>query len=445
MLAEVNAGIYVKLGQHLAQMQYLLPRAYVEALSPLCYRAPRSGWASVEAVLREELGAPPTTVFSSLSTSPVASASLAQVHVGILRAGGTRVAVKVQHAGLRETCVADIATLRALCAAARALFPRFDLSWLADEVGRNLPLELDFVHEAANMEAAGAAYATGGRDDVVVPSVALPPTPRLLVMTFEDGAHVDDRRGIAARGLSPAAVARLVAEAFNEAIFDRGVVNCDPHPGNLLVRAHPRVPGRPQLVVLDHGLVRKLEPDVRLAYAALWNGLLCADEAAVRDASARLGVSEPLFRLFASMLTAKTWPEIAAARTAPGGAVAGLRLAGTADEAAATAGHAREYAAEIAAVLRAVPRDLLLILKTGDCLRGVDAGLGAPVNTLTVTARAAARAIERENAREAAAAGPLRAAWHMLAAATAALRRELTLAWLAFTAAASPLPAQDGS
>ena len=99
-------------------MSYLLPAAYPAALAPLCTRAPADGWPAVAAVLEEELGAPLGAVFASLERSPRASASLAQVHLGVLRVSGARVAVKVQHAGLRETSAADIATVRALTRAA---------------------------------------------------------------------------------------------------------------------------------------------------------------------------------------------------------------------------------------------------------------------------------------------------------------------------------------
>jgi aarF domain-containing kinase len=63
---------------------------------------------------------------------------------------GQKVAVKVQHAGLRESCAADVMTIEFLVKAARAVFPDFNYQWLVDETKQNLPLELDFTHEAQN-------------------------------------------------------------------------------------------------------------------------------------------------------------------------------------------------------------------------------------------------------------------------------------------------------
>jgi aarF domain-containing kinase len=115
----------------------------------LLNRCPLSPPEAVRRTIAADLGAPPEALFASFDPVPIASASLAQVHVARLP-DGRKLAVKVQHAGLRETSAADTATIAALAAAARLAFPDFDLSWLVDEIRLNLPLELDFRHEAAN-------------------------------------------------------------------------------------------------------------------------------------------------------------------------------------------------------------------------------------------------------------------------------------------------------
>jgi ABC1 atypical kinase-like domain len=92
-------------------------------------RCPVSSWAEVARTVREDLGAPPEVLFASFDRVPIASASLAQVHVARGH-DGRKLAVKVQHAGLRESCTADVATIEFLVAAARRVFPDFDYSWL---------------------------------------------------------------------------------------------------------------------------------------------------------------------------------------------------------------------------------------------------------------------------------------------------------------------------
>ena len=107
--------------------------------------------------------------------------------------------------------------------------------------------------------------------------------------------------------------------------FDRlhvvTVVHCDPHPGNVLVRA--RAGGQPQLVLLDHGLYRDVEESTRLHYCELWKGIVLADEDAIIRASKGLGVYSPMMEklypdrkggvshtLLAAMLTQKGWNHV---------------------------------------------------------------------------------------------------------------------------------------
>lgn len=102
-LCEVNKGVYVKLGQHVAQLQYMLPVEYVRIMSVLTHAAPRDSFRQADAVFRAEFGAGLHEVFDRVDPVPLASASLAQVHVGYMKGTGEKVAIKIQHVGLRET------------------------------------------------------------------------------------------------------------------------------------------------------------------------------------------------------------------------------------------------------------------------------------------------------------------------------------------------------
>ncbi len=98
---------------------------------------------------------------------PVASGSLAQVHHAIYK--GREVAVKVQYPGLRNQSIGDINTIDFLLSVAGKLFPEFKLKWLVDEFNKNLPLELDFLHEAANAERVKSNF--GNSSDVTAPEI----------------------------------------------------------------------------------------------------------------------------------------------------------------------------------------------------------------------------------------------------------------------------------
>jgi len=409
-LAQANGGVYVKAAQHLAQLSHLLPPEVTSALAVMTHAAPRDAFALAARVFEEETGLPlegAASPFARVDRAPVASASLAQVHAATLR-DGTRVAVKVQHAGLRESADADIATVRALARAAAFFFPDFDLGWLADEMAANLPLELDFRAERANMERAGALWRAEAGLRVAVPrAVPALSTARVLVMTFEDGCFADDARAMAAARLDPRAVADLVARAFARAVFSHALAHCDPHASNVLVRpAAPRglaarawaalggAPA-PELVLLDHGLYRALPPALLEAYAGLWASILAGDEGGIARAAERLGVAPPLHALLAAMLAAQPFDRIlAVGERGDVRAVHSTRGAAAArDE---TAAHAATYARHIAVVLKQLDRRALLLLKLNDVVRALGAGLGAPPHfSFAALAREAARARAR--------------------------------------------------
>jgi len=285
-----NGGVYVKLGQHVGQLDHLLPEEYVSTMRRhLLDRCPVSPYDDVARLIERDLGAPPERVFASFNCTPAASASLAQVHEATLRpdpatgAPGRRVAVKVQHPGLRESCAADIAMISFLARAARAVFPDFDLQWLVDEVEHNLPLELDFRHEAGNAARCEANLRSPrsrlGRGRVAVPRV-LPElsSARVLTMEWIEGAGLGDAEALDALGADRREVSLLVARTFNEMVFTFGDLHADPHAANLIVRrgggggagaaAPPRPSARPATTATTSAAAREANEAAGQAAAA---------------------------------------------------------------------------------------------------------------------------------------------------------------------------------
>ncbi|KAG2499118.1 hypothetical protein HYH03_002701 [Edaphochlamys debaryana] len=398
-LCFANGGIYTKLGQHVGQLDHLLPEEYVSTMREhLLDRCPVSPPEEVRRIFLQDLGAPPEALFASFSERPIASASLAQVHEAVDHSG-RRLAVKVQHAGLRESCAADVATVAALVATVRWIFPSFDYGWLVDEIRENLPRELNFLHEAANAERCRAnleASARGGAKwarQVHVPSIEYrTTTTRILTMEFIDGAGVTDRAALSRLGVSPRQVSLLVAEAFNDMIFRTGYVHCDPHAANMLVRRAPN--GAAQLVLLDHGLYKEITDSFRLEYAGLWRSLIFADADGIRRHSAAMNAGDA-YDVFACILTQRPWEQIVDTRSD----TSRLAIERSPETRAAAAEFMAQYGREINDLLARMPRPLLLLLKTNDCLRSVDHALGNPVNTFAITARECGAALRREQLR----------------------------------------------
>eukprot|EP01138_Halocafeteria_seosinensis_P000655 gb/GECG01000671.1/.p1 GENE.gb/GECG01000671.1/~~gb/GECG01000671.1/.p1 ORF type:complete len:333 (+),score=26.87 gb/GECG01000671.1/:1-999(+) len=124
-LCQVNRGIYIKLGQHIAQLDYILPSEYVETMKKMLRECPETSWEQVCHVFEHELGASPNTLFRDIDKTPIASASLAQVHIAT-DFQGNKLAVKIQHEGLYEMCEVDIKTISFLVDMVRWMFPKFE-------------------------------------------------------------------------------------------------------------------------------------------------------------------------------------------------------------------------------------------------------------------------------------------------------------------------------
>ena len=268
---------FVKLGQVLSTRRDLLPAEFVTELGRLQDRAAAAPWPEVAALLAEELGRPVEEVFAHVERTPLAAASIAQVHVATL-VDGTEVVLKVQRPGIRPVVERDLdivhrlaRTLASTTSWGRALGVRE----LAAGFAAALREELDFRVEAANM----AAVAMTARDVVVpVPHRELC-SERLLVMQRLDGIPLAAAGpAIAERGLDAHALARtLLGTLLRQVVLD-GVFHADPHPGNVLLLTDGR------LALLDFGSVGRLDVTVRAALQQLLLAVDRGDPAAVADA-----------------------------------------------------------------------------------------------------------------------------------------------------------------
>lgn len=321
----LHGGLYVKLGQFISSMNFVLPPAYPTVMSACQDRATTVDFDTVRTAIEHELGCCLEDKFQSFEHEPVAAASLAQVHKAVTLKGQRLVAVKVQYPQLPSQIEADMRTMRLLAQATALIFPEHEYNWLLPEFESSMRKELDFLREAANASRTRHHFRDEPR--VYVPEV-LPEltTSRILTMEWVDGVKISDRARIESElGLSSSELAFLVSEAFSAMIFRHGFVHCDPHPGNLLARSMASsstvaaangepglisgwVRGRPrvqpaQLVLLDHGMYRELSETFRTSYSRLWSALLTGDHSTGRAAAAALGVPESDYDALSLVLT----------------------------------------------------------------------------------------------------------------------------------------------
>ncbi|MBA0868661.1 hypothetical protein Goshw_017111 [Gossypium schwendimanii] len=434
-----NGGIYIKLGQHVGQLEYLVPQEYVLTMrESMLNKCPVSSYDQVCEVFKKELGETPDKVFDEFDPKPIASASLAQVHIARTH-DGQKVAVKVQHTHMTDTAAADQATVEFLVNTLHRLFPSFDYRWLVAEIRESLPKasclkiplseftlsrnldvlyncflsirrdigfdwfwafqELDFLIEAKNSVKCLENFRKLSphiADYVYAPEVHWSlSTSKLLTMEFMDGAYVNDVISIQKLGIQPSDVARLVSQTFAEMMFKHGFVHCDPHAANLLVRPLPsgkrRIFGKkkPQLILLDHGLYKELDFSTRFSYASLWRALVFSDANGIKEHSVKLGAGEDLYVLFAGILTMRPWNRVIDP------AVDHLVIKGSDSDRSELQMYASQYFPQISELLRRLPRVILLMLKTNDCLRAVNNSLlqGSSLETFLIIGRVSSKAV----------------------------------------------------
>ncbi|KAL1586701.1 hypothetical protein WHR41_04638 [Cladosporium halotolerans] len=391
---EKNGSIFIKLGQHLSSLNYLLPSEWCDTFIPLQDKCPVSGYSSIEEMVLADTGKNLDDFFEEFNRRPIGTASLAQVHMAKLKGTGESVAVKVQHPALDEWAKLDLALTRFSFRTLKRFFPEYDMTWLSEEMEVSLPKELDFREEGKNAKRAKEYFSHIPSLPIVIPDVIWAQR-RILVMECVKGHRPDDLEFLDSNGIDRDEVSAALSRIFNEMIFGTGApLHCDPHGGNLAIRLNPdkRKPRNFDVILYDHGLYRDIPMDLRRAYAHLWLAVLDVDEKAMRKYAYDVaGIGDEEFPLFASAITGRDYSVVTSS-------VAKER--NSTEKQAISDALGDGLLEQLVHLLGKVPRVILLILKTNDLTRSLDENLQTrqgPIRTFMILARYAARAVYEES------------------------------------------------
>lgn len=378
------------MGQHIASLDYILPREYCTRFSSFTNAAPESPISLVTKTITEDLCRDSNfesleQIFDEFDASPVGVASLAQVHRARLKTGD-QVAVKVQHYFVSQLAEVDLFISTFVVNLAEFFFPDLSLRWLVLEMATNIPLELDFRKEGENSERLQRYIDSTGnvlKSRIYIPKIRWEvSSKRVLVMDFVDGIPVTDVDALAENGIPVFGVLHVVHELFNQMIFKYGWVHCDPHPGNILIKRFPNASSpwyarifhsspRWKLVLLDHGLYKNISPEFQTLYAFFWLSILSGSVSdidkygrkilAFSDALEKPNVDK-MMRLFSCILTQRSWGSIESGR---------IKESEMADytELEQIRIRAPEFFSVTLDLLASLPRPFLLLLKTNELLR----------------------------------------------------------------------------
>ncbi|ANZ75397.1 BA75_02584T0 [Komagataella pastoris] len=398
-----NGGIYIKLGQHVSAMTYLLPKEWTETMIPLQDECPQSSLTDIKVMFEKDTGEKFDEVFSSIDEVPIGVASLAQVHIGTLRDSQEKVAIKFQHPSLQEFVPLDILMTKTVFDLMAKVFPDYPLTWLSDELQSSIYVELDFQNEAKNAIKTAEYFKKFQKQTALRIPKVIEAHKRVLILEYVPGGRLDDLKFIDSHNISRSEVSSCLSHTFNNMIFTPDVsLHCDPHGGNLAIRPldHKKNGHNFEIILYDHGLYRDIPLQMKRDYAHFWLAMLDNDTAKMKVYAKRVaGITDKQFPLFAAAITGRDIDH------ALSGKVHTQREDSEIDKMhQALLSEGLVY--DLMGLLSQIPRIVLLILKTNDLTRFLDEALQNPLGlqrTFLILASYCAKTVyyeEKEDAQK---------------------------------------------
>lgn len=282
LVAAANeAGVtFIKIGQILSSRDDVLPAEVTSALATLQMQSTPISWPAARGAIEEQLGRPIDEVFAHIDETPMAAASVAQVHAATLRSG-EEVVVKIQRPSARAQVSTDLDIIDRLAHDAER-----HTDWgrdygavaLAAEFGRALREELDYRREAASTEMLRGAVARSSAPQVRIPRVfAQYTTAQMLVQERAEGVPLSHLDASARDEETARGIADRLLDAVFEQIAVRGVFHADLHPGNVLLAEDGTI------TLIDFGSVGVLEKSMRRMLIPLLIAMANEDDIAATD------------------------------------------------------------------------------------------------------------------------------------------------------------------
>lgn len=279
-------GLYIKVGQTLSIMTNFLPRELTEGLERLQDSVPPHAYEEVEDRFVTEFGKKPGEMFKTFETTPIASASLGQVHVATL-ATGEKLAVKLQYPNIDLIVGQDLKVLKRIFGLLDFFFPLYGIKQIYREAAQMILMELDYTCEGKNIEGIQKHFAGDAR--YVFPKVYWNfSTPRILTTGFIDGTKVSNKEELERCGIKPHDVAVSLIHFYCKQIFIDGLYHADPHPGNIIIL--PPTSTLPhQTAMVDFGATAAISPAMREGITLFVEGLIKKDTRVLAAAMKQMG------------------------------------------------------------------------------------------------------------------------------------------------------------
>jgi predicted unusual protein kinase regulating ubiquinone biosynthesis (AarF/ABC1/UbiB family) len=297
-------GVMIKVGQFLSSRLDILPPEVTDELSGLQDEVPPEDFGAIRRLAEAELGAPLEQLFERFEPSPLAAASLGQVHRAQLRADAAEanqfqeVVVKIQRPFIDQLIEVDFSALRRVAGWIMHYGPirkRANIPALVKELEDTVRQEIDYLAEASNAETFQKNFAE--RKRIHVPRVVWNKTTK-RVLTLENvyAIKITDYDAITAAGIDRGQVAKVLLDTYLKQIFEDSFFHADPHPGNLFVTPIPATEEKKaswKLTFVDFGMVGTVPENISVGLRQLLIGVGTRDASKVVSAFQTLDVLLP--------------------------------------------------------------------------------------------------------------------------------------------------------
>lgn len=255
---------YIKMGQ-LASTRYdLIPAEIIQELEKLQDNVPAFSYDEVKIIIEQELGMEMDQIFDAFTETPLGSASIGQVHYGVLKTG-EEVAVKVQRPNIERTIKTDLEILQQLAVRAEHRLDwaaKYQIKAIIDEFSKALLAELDYGIEGRNADKIAKQFVDN--PTIYIPSIYWEySTKKVLTMEYVKGTKLNQLDAIEQKGYNAKVLAERVAHAIFQQILIEGFFHGDPHPGNVAAMDDDVI------IFMDFGMVGRLTPDMRMHFSTL--------------------------------------------------------------------------------------------------------------------------------------------------------------------------------
>lgn len=245
-------GLFIKAGQFLSIAGFFLPETFKKQLEGLQDAATPKDFLQIQSSLLSHYAVPLSDIFKKIEETPIAVASIGQVHKAWLK-DGTPVVLKIQHEHIERIAEIDLTIIRRLTYWIGRFFALDGLDYAYKQIEVLILQEIDFEKEANSLISISSSLSD--ENAWSFPSVFSSLSGRkVLVMSWMDGQKITDKEYLSLNNIDPKIIVDRLWNGFCRMIFDYGFYHADPHPGNILVDKMGNI------CLLDFGAVSTLSP-----------------------------------------------------------------------------------------------------------------------------------------------------------------------------------------